>query len=180
MDEKDINNLADESWETGWEQREGYIANTQEDLVEDLNKEIVKFFLKIKEEFESSHAIGMERKGKNNEYIKLSITNKLLTERSEPEIAITMQPNGKLNVHVNPYDVYDKFYFIAKDITLDQFVEEIDSIKKSLSTGRMHVNTIFEKRDYVNDGNDLAWWLADYTAPSFAAKKAEREENESK
>ena len=104
----------------------------------------------------------------------------MLTQRSEPEIAITIQPDGTLNVHVNPYDVYDQFYFIAKGITLDQFVEEMDSIEESLSTWKINVNSIFEKRDYINDGSDMLGWLADYTAPAFAAKKAEREANQSK
>lgn len=153
------------------------IGNTQEDLVASLTQHGVAKMLAEDLVWRFSDFFNIF--GENRwEYKKICLTNKLLTERAEPEIAITIQPNGKLNVHVNPYDTYDQFYFIAKDITVDQFEEEMDSIQESLKTWRMHVNSIFEKKNYITDDNDLAGWVEDYTnaAPVFAAKKAERED----
>ena len=161
-----------------------HIANTQEDLVANLTQYGVAKVLAedLVWRFSEFFNISAENKGRNNEYKKISLTNKLLTERSEPEIAITVQPNGTLNVHVNPYDTYDQFYFIAKDLSLDQFVGELDSIQKSLETGRMHVNSIFEKKNYITNDNDLAELVDEYTnaAPKFAEIKAEREANQGK
>jgi len=47
MTDKDLNNLPDESSETGWEQMGEQIANTQEDLLKNMNQEFVKFFQKL-------------------------------------------------------------------------------------------------------------------------------------
>ena len=157
------------------------IGNTQEELVASLTQHGVAKMLAedLVWRFNEFFDISAENKG---EYKKISLTNKLLTKRSEPEIAITIQPNGTLNVHVNPYNTYDQFYFIAKDITVDQFIKELDSIQKSLETGEMNVNSIFEKKDYILNDKDLAEWGAEYTkaAPIFAEKKAEREAKEGK
>lgn len=51
MDQKDVNNLPSKSSETGWEQMGEYIANTQEDLLKNMNQEFVKFFSKINQKF---------------------------------------------------------------------------------------------------------------------------------
>ena len=52
---------------------------------------------------------------------KISITSPHVSvRRSEPQIAITIKPDGKISIRVNPYDHYEDFYYNMQNISLDE------------------------------------------------------------
>lgn len=53
---------------------------------------------------------------------KISIVSKKIEKkRGEPQIAITIKPDGKISIRVNPYNYYEDFYYNMQNISLDEY-----------------------------------------------------------
>ena len=121
-------------------------AKLHEIINKDVKKEVIWQFDSTKDNINSEK--------KTNGYEKISIIDKTLSPRSEPEVAVTIKPDWKINVHINPYSKYDKYYFSAENLSADQFIKEkwnIENIRKDIAPDN---TTVFKKKQTDIDPND--------------------------
>lgn len=117
-----------------------------QNLDEDSKLQLIgKIYTALGAEFKQPYTINKELEGKNNKYTKVSVVNPDVPQRSEPEISITIKPNGNIILRINPYDNYENLYFISKEITPDELVGEFRKIKDILTTWKVG-NSVLEKR----------------------------------
>jgi len=134
------------------EENEGsnWVGNIKDGASADVSKNlqlVSKIYAELGAEFSYPQTINKESRG---EYTRISVVNPEVENRSEPEIVITLQPNGNVFFKINPYDHYEEFYFISKEITPEQLSGEIKRAKDVLKTGEAPQNGLLRKVEYPN------------------------------
>lgn len=127
-------------------------TNTQENVAETLQETLVK---QIQDSLEKQSMwerdINIEEKP--GWFQKISICSKNITKKAEGQIAITIKPNWTISFHINPYEHYEEFYYIAKNLSPEkyfQYSERFNQIIDWKLPEDVSTLTSLEKVEYPN------------------------------
>jgi len=121
------------------------IANAMNNSVQNIAKDILK---KFEENFSDVANVKINETASG--FFKVCATNKNLKERATSQIEVTVTKDGKVNVHLNDYDNYDKFYYFGDRLTKNELNAELRNFNAFLHGQGMSENSKLTKEVYFN------------------------------
>ena len=126
------------------------IEKYNQELVSAIGPKSILQFTKIttdvlKDELENDCSINWREVDGN---YRLYLTKKWVEQKSQGEIHVIVRPDGTFSVRLNPYNTYQKKYFLAEKMDTKELVRQIPTIKSFLFEEKAPEQGVFKIETY--------------------------------